>query len=170
MRLPGCRGSGTEEQAPGKPCAEFTAEEDDENTAERQVTEQMQPVRVQGEGGDEPPPLAVEYLGGVGVAEGDPVERVMAGQGGIELGDVVEGGEEDKDRKGRQGVFRQRLCGRCGRGPVAVFRFEETQLIPGRSKALSRHQQTPAGSAWLDAAGEIAGLQDERPELRPSFG
>ncbi len=69
---------------------------DDEDAAERQVADEVEPVRMKGEGSDETPPLAVEDFGGVGVADGDPVDRVMPEQRGVELGQVVEGGQEDE--------------------------------------------------------------------------
>ena len=69
--------AGAQQQAPGEPRPEIATEGNDEDPAERQIAEQVQPVRVQSQGGDEPPPLTIQDFAGIGAAEGRPVGRVM---------------------------------------------------------------------------------------------
>ena len=88
-----------QQQTPAQPGAQITAEPHDKQTAEAQVAEQVDQIGMQGEGGQQAPPLAVEDLAGVSIAEFKPVDGPMAEQVDVELSQVMEAGEQEQDRK-----------------------------------------------------------------------
>ena len=68
--------------------------------------------------------------------------------------------------EGGQRVFGQGMRRGEPRRPVAVLLLEETHLVDGGDKVPGRDQQAPGLPIVLKVAGDGAGIQDQRPEMR----
>ena len=124
-----------------------------------QIGGEVPPVGMQGEGGDQPPPLAIQDSAGLGGPEGDPV----GGTGKLHLGDVVKGRQQDQDRERRQGVLRK-LLPQGGRWrPVAVVLMIAAQFVQGVRMLFRRHQQAPVAISDFDEAGDRPRIQHQGP-------
>ena len=162
--------AGGEQQAPGQPGAQVAAEIDHEHPADGEVTEQVQPVGVQGERRDQAPPLAAQDQAAVGIADLYPVHRVPAHHCQIEVGQVVKGGEQDQDRQRGDGVLDHGAYRREDRRPVPVLLDEEPKLPAGGLQVLFRHQKLPPRLPHLYATLQVAGLEHQGPKPGTPLG
>lgn len=149
-------GAAQEHQAPTETGTKLAADEDEEKAADADIPQQVQSVGMEGEGGNGPPPLAVQNLVGIGVAERDPVDGRVAERQDIHQGHIVEDGQDTQDGKRDQVVVGQ--DGRFGgRRPVAVFLLKKGDFFFRQGQITGRCQQVPPFFRFLPTVGDAAG-------------
>ncbi len=154
---------GGEQQAPPQARTEVTGQTNDEDAADQHVAEQVLPVGVQGQRGNQAPQFAVEDPAGMGVAQSHPVDGMVAGEIDLEQGDVVKGGQKYQNGDCGHAVVGKFVRLRLWRRPVAILFFVAAQFVEGAPELPDRHQQMPAGLFEAGATGDAAGLEHQRP-------
>jgi len=163
-------GAAGQDQTPGEPGAEGAAQKDDEESADRQIAEEVEAVRMQGQGGDRAPPFAVANGPGIGVATTDPVAGGEVKRGEIELDEVVEDGDQEKHREGHKEVVGLGRGRRQGRRPMQVLFFKVLELVQRQGEVIGWDQELPAAAERFDPAGDLPCFQGQRPEPRLAGG
>ena len=129
----------------------------------------MLPVGVQGEGGDQAPPLTVHDLAGVGVAQFIPVDGVISGEVDVAQGEIIENPDSNQDPEGGRAIVDQGCLLRGWGGPAMIFPLVLAQFFCCQRQHVCRDQQLPTKALSLRMAGDVACGQNQRPAAHLSF-
>ena len=109
------------EQQPGGSGAQVAAEPGDEDAADHQIAEQMLPVGMQGESGDQSPPLSVYDLACVSVTKSVPTNRVVPSQVDVVQGEIVKDADDNQNPDGCRPIVDQRCVLWWRRWPAMIL-------------------------------------------------